>query len=72
VPVAEIIEFMEIVRARARRREHVLTERCVAIMQECLAGSLVAYGMAPADERVVRAAKIRQLEDLIGYTSNLL
>ena len=63
---------MEIVRARARRREHALTERCVAIMKECLAGSLVAYGTAPPHERVVRAAKIRQLEDLISYTAHLL
>jgi hypothetical protein len=44
----------------------------MAIMTECLAGSLVAYGMAPPHERFVRAAKIRQLEELISYTSHLL
>jgi hypothetical protein len=41
-------------------------------MEECLAVSLTAYDRAPFDERGPRAAKIRQLEDLIAYAANLL
>jgi len=70
--VAEIIDFTDVLRQRARRREHVLTERCIEIMEECLAVSQLAYGGAPAHERIARASKIRQLEDLIAYAANLL
>ena len=70
--VAEIIDFRDVLRQRARRREHALTTRCLALMEECLAGSLVAYDRAPYDERGARAVKIRQLEDLIAYAVNLL
>lgn len=70
--MAQIIELKDILRARARRRERALTERCLAIMEECRAGALVAYHAARPRERLVRAGKIRQLEDLIAYTANLL
>ena len=69
--MAEIIELKDILQARARRRERALTARCVAIMEECLAASIEAYGHAPPHERFVRATKIRQLEDLIDYAANL-
>ncbi len=70
--VAEIIDFTDVLRQRARRREHALTARCLALMEECLAVSRIAYGSAPLDERGVRASKIRRLEDLISYTAHLL
>ena len=70
--MAEIIDFTAVLRQRARRREHGLTERCLTIMEECLAVSRVAYWDAPYDERGARATKIRQLEDLIVYTAHLL
>ncbi len=70
--VAEIIDFTDVLRQRARRREHALTERCVALMEECLAVSRVAYLRAPHEERGARATKIRQLEDLITYAANML
>jgi hypothetical protein len=69
--VAEIIDLTDVLRQRARRREHALTERCLTIMEDCLTVSRVAYSWAPARERFVRAAKIRQIEDLIAYTANL-
>jgi hypothetical protein len=70
--VAEIIDFTDVLRQRARRREHALTARCLTLMEECLAVSRVAYCDAPRDERGLRAHKIRQLEDLIAYTAQLL
>ncbi len=70
--VAEIIDFQDVLRQRARRREHALTTRCLALMEECRAMSLTAYDHAPFDERGARATKIRQLEDLIAYAANLL
>jgi hypothetical protein len=69
--MAEIIELATILRARARRREQELNARCVGILEDCLEASRCAYGQAPLAERPVRAAKIRQLEDLIVYASNL-
>jgi hypothetical protein len=69
--VAEIIDFQDVLRQRARRREHALTARCLALMEECLTVSRIAYGHAPFDERGARAVKIRQLEDLIAYAANL-
>ena len=70
--VAEIIDFTDVLRQRARRRAHVLSARCLAIMEECLADSRIAYFAAPAHEREPRATKIRQLEDLIAYTAQLV
>ena len=70
--MAEIIDFQDVLRQRARRREHALTTRCLALMEECLAVSRTAYAGAPFDERGARAVKIRQLEDLIAYAANLL
>ena len=70
--MAEIIDFTDVLRQRARRREHALTERCLTIMEECLVVSRVAYRDAARDERGARATKIRQLEDLIFYTAHLL
>ena len=70
--LAEIIELEDFLRARARRREQALSARCVAIMEECLAASRVAYVLASGGERAVRAEKIRRLEDLIAYTVQLV
>ena len=70
--VAEIIDFTDVLRQRARRREHLLSACCLAIMEECLATSRVDYGSAPPGERGARATKIRQLEDLIAYTAQLV
>jgi len=71
-PVAEIIDFRDVVRARTRRQTRALTERCLAIMEECLAETRIAYGLAPPDERPAWSVKIRQLEGLMGYAANLL
>ena len=70
-PLAEIIEIKDIQRARVRRREHVLSQRCLAIMEECLAIAIVAYHAADPRERFFYATKIRTLEDLIAYTASL-
>lgn len=70
--VAEIIDFTDVLRQRARRREHGLTARCLTLMEECLVVSRILYCSAPLDERGARATKIRQLEDLIAYTAHLL
>jgi hypothetical protein len=66
-PVAEIIDFEDVVRARTRRRTRALTERCLVIMEECLAETKSAYDAAPADERPAWGVKIRQLEGLRSY-----
>lgn len=66
--MAEIIELADVLRARTRRRERMLTARCLAIMEACLVDSRLAYDAAPIAERPARAQKIRTLEELIAYT----
>ena len=70
--VAEIIDLEDIVQARARRRNRALTAQCLTIMEDSLATSRRAYGEAAFADRLVWAHKIRQLEDLIAYTTNLV
>lgn len=70
--MAEIIDFHEIVRARTRRRSRALTERCLDIMEACLAETRNAYDAAPPAERPAWGAKIRQLEGLMDYAANWL
>ena len=70
--MAEIVDFQEIVRARTRRRSRALTERCLDVMEACLAETRVAYDAAPPAERPAWGAKIRQLEGLMDYAANWL
>jgi len=70
--VAEIIDFHEIVRARTRRRSRALTERCLDIMEACLAETRLAYDAAPLSERSAWGAKVRQLEGLVEYATTWL
>ena len=70
--MAEIIDFEEVVRARTRRRSRVLTERCLDVMEACLADTRSAYDAASPAERPAWGAKIRQLEGLMDYAANWL
>jgi len=69
--VAEIIRLEEIRHARARRRAHALTARCLTLMERALATCRLAYYEASLEERGAWATKIRQLEELIEYTAHL-
>ena len=71
-PVAEIIDFQEIVRARTRRRTQALTVCCLDIMEACLVETRLAYDTAPAGERMAWGLKIRQLEGLMSYAATWL
>ena len=70
--MAEIIDLQDVIQARARRRIRALSTACLHIMENSLACSRRAYAEAALGDRPVRAHKIRQLEDLIAYTTNLL
>jgi hypothetical protein len=71
-PVAEIIDFQDVVRARTRRRTRALTESCLDIMGACLADTRVAYDAAAPTERAAWGIKIRQLEGLMTYAATWL
>ena len=66
-PVAEIIDFQEIVRARTRRKSRALTLCCLDVMEASLAATRSAYDAAPVEERSAWGTKIRQLEGLMSY-----
>ena len=68
-PVAEIIDFQDVVRARTRRRSRALTVCCLDILEECLTETRMAYDSAPPTERVAWGTKIRQLEGLMSYAA---
>jgi hypothetical protein len=70
--VAEILELDDFVRARARRRARVLTERCLVLMEDSLTSSRQALGAASLSERTLWVHKIRQQEGLIAYTNDLV
>ena len=70
--MAEIIDFQEVVRTRTRRRSRVLAERCLDVMEACLADTRSAYDAASPAERPAWGAKIRQLEGLMDYAANWL
>ncbi len=71
-PVAEIIDFQEIVRARTRRKSRELTLSCIDIVEASLAETRLAYDAAPLAERVAWGTKVRQLEGLMSYAATLL
>jgi len=70
--VAEIIDFHEVVRSRARQRTRALTVCCLDIMEACLVDTRMAYDAAPLGERDAWGTKIRQLEGLMSYAANML
>lgn len=68
--MAEVISFVQVVRARRRAAERESAAQCVPIIEANLRLALGYFATGPERERPVRARQIRQLAELLEYISN--
>jgi hypothetical protein len=69
--MAEIIPLQSILRARRRQSDHARLQRCVRVIEQSLQIHLEEFTAAPAEEKAVRASKIRKLGELLEYATHL-
>lgn len=65
--VGELIYLRDFLRARRRARRRQEIEEAIAVIEEAVEFARYCYAMAPSEEKLVRAAKIRQLQELAHY-----
>lgn len=70
--MAEIISLKNILQARRRQREQHCLHACVEAIEESLRLHLQDFSSAPAEEKAVRASKIRKLGELLEYATHLV
>ncbi len=65
--VGELIYLRDFLRARrwAKRRQEI--EKAIAVIEEAVEFARYCYATAPSEEKLVRATKVRQLEELAQY-----
>jgi hypothetical protein len=67
--VGEVIAFAEVARARRRRAARAMHSACRRILATTVMAARAELATAPAEERVVRMARIRKLEELCAYAA---
>ncbi|OFV88831.1 MAG: hypothetical protein A3J75_04895 [Acidobacteria bacterium RBG_16_68_9] len=67
--MAQVIAFVEAVRARRRARDRVRTAECIDILRASLRLALRLAATGPRAERPVRAHQVRQLAELLEYVA---
>ena len=67
--MGEVIAFAEVARARRQRAARALHSACRGILATSVAAARAELVIAPADERGVRVARIRKLEELQAYAA---
>lgn len=70
--MAEIIYLRKIIQARRREQQQECAARCVEIVEESLRHHIEEFAHAPPQEWVVRATKIRQLGEVLEYSTNMV
>ena len=70
--MAEIIPLQRILQARRRQREQSCVRTCVEAIEHSLKIHLEEFTSAPAEEKAVRASKIRKLGELLEYAAQHL
>lgn len=70
--MAQIIELRRQRAIRRRERQQVAVARCVEILEYSLRHHVDALARAPRDEWPARATKIRQLGELLEYSTHLM
>ena len=68
--MAEIIHLRKIMQARRRERQQEYAARCVEIVEESLRHHIEEFAHAPPREWAVRATKIRQLGEVLEYSTH--
>jgi hypothetical protein len=67
--VGEVVAFEEIVRMRRQRVARALHDRCCALIADAIALARAELRGARLDERAVRVARLRKLEELHAYAA---
>jgi hypothetical protein len=67
--VGEVIAYAEVARARRVRAMRTVHAACRRIIEASVASARADLGVAPFDERPIRAARLRKLEELEAYAA---
>lgn len=67
--MAEVIRFEQAVRERRRAAERTAARACGEIIEANLRLALYLFSTGPETERPVRARQVRQLAELLEYTT---
>ena len=67
--MGEVIAFAEIVRARRVRTNRAIHAACRRILERSVLAARVELAAAPPDERPIRMARLRKLEELEAYAA---
>lgn len=70
--VAEIIHLRKIIQARRREQQQESAARCVEIVEQSLRRHIEEFAHAPHQEWAVRATKIRQLGEILEYSTQMV
>jgi hypothetical protein len=66
--MARVVEISKVRREQRRRLEQDVTEQCIEVLEWNLRNSLDRYFLAPREERLDRATRIRKLSEVLEYT----
>ncbi len=69
--MARVVEIGKVRQQRRRRLERDVTEQCIEVLEWNLRNSLDRYFLAPREERLDRATKIRRLSEVLEYSLRL-
>ena len=69
--MARVVEISKVRQQQRRRLERDVTEQCIEVLEWNLRNSLDRYFVAPREERLDRATKIRRLSEVLEYSLRL-
>ena len=67
--MGEVIAYAEIVRARRVRTMRTVHAACRRIIEDSVSSARADLAVAPPAERLMRAARLRKLEELEAYAA---
>ena len=69
--MARVVEINTVRRQQRRRLERDVTEQCIGVLEWNLRSSVDRYFLAPREERLDRATRIRRLSEVLEYSLRL-
>ncbi len=69
--MARVVEISKVRQQQQRRLERDVTEQCIEVLEWNLRNSLDRYFLAPREERLDQATKIRRLSEVLEYSVRL-
>ena len=69
--MARVVEISRVRQQQRRRLEQDVTEQCIEVLEWNLRSSLDRYFLAPREERLDRATRIRRLSEVLEYSLRL-